>query len=120
MMTNKEIMDMYEGLYEISQKPELQFNIRISYIFAKTKNILEPFYKAIIENKDKILQQYGTSNENGSWHISNEVLKEFEQEWNHLMSIENEIELQQVKLEDFGDTRIGVELLGKILPLIKD
>ena len=39
-MKNKEIFNLYEGLHEISQDKELKFNVRISYTFAKDKNII--------------------------------------------------------------------------------
>lgn len=118
-MKNKEIFSLYEGLYELGQDKELRFGIKISYIFARNKNILEPFYNAVIETREKLLEKYGEAQENGDWHISKEKMDIFMSEWNAFMEIENFVNLDKVKIEDLEGEKIGIELMEKLLPVIE-
>lgn len=117
-MKNKDILNLYEGLYEISQNKDLKFNVKISFILAKNKNILQPLYDAIIETRRKILQKYGIGIENGDWKIPNENIPSFRKEWDEFMAIDNFICLQGISLEDIQNEKINVGLMEKLLPLI--
>ena len=118
-MKNKDIYDLYEGLYEISQDKELKFGIKVSYIFAKDKNMLQPYYDAIIETRQKILEKYGELQDNDNWHVNKEKMNIFMSEWNAFMGIENFINLEKVKIEDLEGEKISIELLEKLLPIIE-
>ena len=118
-MTNKEIFNLYEGLYELSQDKDLKFGVKISYIFAKNKNILEPFYNAIVDTRQKLLNKYGEPQDNGDWHVSKEKMDIFMNEWNAFMEIENFVNLDKVKIEDLEGEKIGIELMEKLLPIIE-
>lgn len=115
---DKDIYDLYEGLYEISQDKELKFGIRISYTFAKNKNLLQPYYDAIVDTRQKILEKYGEPQDNGDWHVNKEKMEVFMSEWNAFMEIENFVNLEQIKIEDLEGEKIGVNLMEKLLPII--
>ena len=117
-MTNKEIFNLYEGLSELSQDDNIKFSFQIGYCLAYNKNILEPFYNAITETQEKIIKKYGTKIEEG-WTVPKENLDEFQKEWSEFMSIENEILPKKVKLKDI-DTKIGLKLIDKLLPIIEE
>ena len=118
-MKNKEIFNLYEGLYEISQDKELKFGVRISYIFAKNKNILQPYYDAIIDTRQKILEKYGEPQDNGDWRVNKEKMNIFMSEWNAFMEIENFVNLEKIRIEDLNGEKIGVELMEKLLSIIE-
>lgn len=117
-MTNREIFNLYEGLCEIGIDKNLKFEIRISYIFAKAKHILEPYYKAILETRTKLLDKYGKTADNGDWIVPKENVADFTKEWDTFMGIENVIVLERIKIEDLANERLGVELTEKLLPII--
>lgn len=117
-MTNKEIFDLYEGLCEIGMDKDLKFEIRVSYIFAKAKHILEPYYKAILETRTKLLDKYGKAADNGDWIVSKENVADFTREWDTFMGIENVIVLEKIKIEDLKEEKLGIELMEKLLNLI--
>ena len=117
-MKNKDIFNLYEGLYEISQDKELKFGIRVSYTFAKNKNLLQPYYDAIIDTRQKILKKYGEPQDNGDWHVNKEKMDIFMSEWNAFMEIENFISLEKVRIEDLEGEKIGIDLMEKLLPII--
>lgn len=118
-MTNKEIFNLYEGLYELSQDRDLKFGVKISYIFAKNKNILEPFYNAIIDTRQKLLNKYGEAQENGDWHVSKEKMDIFMSEWDSFMKIDNFVAIDKINIEELSEEKIGIDLMEKLLPIIK-
>lgn len=118
-MTNKEIFNLYEGLYELSQDKDLKFGVKISYIFAKNKNILEPFYNAVIDTRQKLLNKYGEAQENGDWRVNKEKMDIFMSEWDSFMKIDNFIAIDKINIEELSEEKIGIDLMGKLLPIIK-
>ena len=117
-MKNKDIYNLYDGLCQISADKDLKFDIKTSYILAKDKHVLEPYYNAVAETRQKLLEKYGRVHDNGDWIVPKENVKEFTKEWTDFMEMENLIQLEGITLEDFKDEKIGVELMEKLLSLI--
>lgn len=118
-MKNKDIYDLYEGLAAVGQNNELKFDARTSFYLARNKNLLEPYYNAIIETRTKILDKYGKVQEDGNWFVPKDKIEEFTREWDAFMSIENIVNLQKIKIEDF-QTQINIEIMEKLLPIIEE
>ena len=68
-MKNRDIKRLYEGLCEIS---ELKFYPKTSFILAKDKLILQPYYLYINNSLKELLNKFGTFNEDSSTTILNE------------------------------------------------
>lgn len=118
-MTNKEIFNLYEGLYELSQDKDLKFGVKISYIFAKNKNILEPFYNAIIDTRQKLLNKYGEVQENGDWRITKEKMDIFMSEWDSFMKIDNFVAIDKINIKELEGEKIDIQLMEKLLSIIE-
>lgn len=118
-MTNKEIFDLYEGFVALGENKEVKLNIKASFYLARNKNLLKPYYNAIIETRSKLLDKYGEALENGNWKVPKENLKDFTKEWDAFMGITNIVDIKKIKLEDF-ESKIGIDLMEKLLPIIED
>lgn len=118
-MTNNEIIDLYEGLYEISQNPDFKLNAKTCFVLAKNKNLLQPFYDSVIEARQKLIEKYGERQEDGNWFISNEKLIEFKTEFKSLMNIQTFLTIENIALVDLENEKINLELMRKLLPIIK-
>lgn len=117
-MTNEQIVDLYEGLSEISQNKELKFNASLSFALAKNRNLLKPIYDSIMEARQKLIEKYGEQNEEG-WFIPNERIDSFKHEFEALMFTNTYVTTEDIVIEAFQDERIGTELMEKLLPIIK-
>lgn len=117
-MTNKEIINLYEGLAELYNL-KLTLNIKVKYILAKIKIEIEPLYQAIMLTRNDLIKQYSTEDES-SFTIKNGMLSQFSTEMNDLMKIETKIEVPKINLEDLDDSRISVHLIEKLLPIINN
>ena len=117
-MTNKEIIDLYEGLTELYDL-KINLNIKTKYLLAKIKVQIEPLYKAAMVTRQDLIKKYGTE-ENESLIIKNTVLPQFSIELNELMNIETNINVQKINLDELNDQRISISLIEKLLPIIND
>lgn len=117
-MTNKEIIDLYEGLAELYDV-KVNLNIKTKYLLAKIKVQIEPLYKAIMVTRQDLIKKYGTE-ENESLIIKNTVLPQFSIELDELMNIESDINVPRINLDELNDQRIGINLIEKLLPIIND
>lgn len=117
-MTNEQIVDLYEELTEISQNKDLKFKATTSFALAKNKNLIEPFYNAVIEARSKLIEKYGEKQEDG-WLIPNERLSAFKIEFESLMFTKNYIALDQILITDLDDEKLGLASMERLLPIFK-
>lgn len=118
-MTNKEIIDLYEGLEEISQDKTQIFDINIGYVLAKNKNLLAPYYDAAITSRNRLILKYGSQQEDGSITIPKDKVPIFSQELESFLGMENFVVLEQIQLKEIQNTRLSIQLIGQLLPIIK-
>jgi hypothetical protein len=118
-MKNKDIYDLYEGLTIIGQDKELKFDAKTSFYLARNKNLIEPYYNAIVETRRKLLDKYGEPEEGGNWFVPKEKVEEFTREWDSFMNIENIVNLQKISVEDFK-SQINIKIMGKLLSIIEE
>lgn len=117
-MTNGEIFKLYEGLWDICSDKDLKFKVKTSFILAKNKVLLEPYYTAIIEARTKLLKQYGEETGGEEFSIPQENIESFTHDVNILWSVENNIKIEKLKLEDLGEELINADRIEKILYMI--
>lgn len=119
-MKNSEIYDLYEGLVLLGRDKDLKFNAKISFYLAKNKNILEPLYNAIVDTRFQVLEKYGERQENGDYKVSVENMEEFTKEWDSFMNIDNIVTLNNINIDDFKDEKINIDLVEKLMPILKE
>lgn len=115
-MKNKDIFKLYEGLCKLEQ---MKFKPKTTFILTKDKLQLEPLYKIIIECQRQIWERYGDKSDDGSITIPNERIEEANKAMEDLMELDNEISLDKIGIEDFGEETISMELLEKLMNIIK-
>ena len=80
-MKNKEIIQLYEGIYELKEQ---DFGVKVGFIFAKNLITLEPYYKAIKTSQRKLWEKYGSPNEEGNLVVSKDKIPDLEKENNDI------------------------------------
>ena len=132
------ILDLDETLIHLRQKKQIvniknDINININNLKEKKNyllqfrvglfsflTLLKPFYDAISETKQKLLDKYGEPKEDGTWFVKKESIPIFTNEWNNFMDIDNFISLEKIKIEDLEEEKLGIELMEKILEIISN
>lgn len=117
-MTNEQIIDLYEGLYELGQDSEIKLKAKTCFALAKNKNLLRPFYDSAMEARQKLIEKYGEPNDDG-WFVPNDQLPKFKTEFEALMKIDSYIATDSIPIQELENEKIGLELMEKLLPIIK-
>ena len=115
-MKNKDIFKLYEGLCGLEQ---MKFKPKTTFILTKNKLQLEPLYKIIIECQRQIWEQFGEKRKDDTFFIPNEKINDATKAMEDLMNLQNEVTLDKIEINDFGDEIISIELLEKLMDIIK-
>lgn len=119
-MTNEQILNLYEGLYEISQDDNIHFDALTSFILAKNKNMIEPVYSALIETRNTLIQSYGNvSDDQGSITIPPDKISAFKIEYDTLMRKETYVNLEKINIKSLINYNIKISIMEKLLPIIE-
>ena len=116
-MKNREILSLYEGINEIKAE---EFEVKVSFAFAKNIIILEPYYKAIKQAQKTLWIKYGEANGEGDLVVPKDKIEELEKENGSLMKIENNLEVEKITLKDIEKNRLSIDNLLKIMPMINE
>ena len=117
-MTNEEIINLYEGLVEIGQNKEFKFKAALSFQLAKNKHLLKPIYESFMETQQKLVEKYADKTDEG-WLIPNEKIPSFEAELKALMMTQTYVTVDAIPTDQFEDVKLDIDLMEKILPIIK-
>ena len=117
-MTNEQILELYDGLYEICQNTELKFKVTTSFLLAKNKNLLDPLYNSICEARLKLLKKYGEERDQ-EWFVPNKNLDAFKTEFEALLKMDTFINLEEIPIKELESEKLNVELVRKLIPIIK-
>lgn len=112
-MTNKEIIQIYNGIAKLKEvNPKLK--VKTSYILAKDYKILQPLFDTIQNEQEKIFLKYGEIKEEGIY-VPNEKIENLNQELNELDLIENEINIDKIKVDDFDEEAINFNIISDLM-----
>ena len=119
-MTNTEIYTLYESLVKLSQNKELKMPAKVGYLLLKNKNLLEPYYKALMEARYGIIEKYAVTTEDGQLQVPAEKLDVANAELNDLLAMEEEgINLSKIKVDNLPDN-IELELLDNLMLILEE
>lgn len=123
-LTNKEIVNSIEALKNLSTK---ELNVKASFKIAKNIKTIDEISNIFIEEKRKLVNKYGTKDDkgnlkldyNGVAEISKENLEEWNRSYAELLEIENNIEIEKIKLSDL-DVRVSAQELLAIEYMLEE
>ena len=123
-LTNKEIVNSIEALKNLSTK---ELNVKTSFKIAKNIKTIDEISNIFIEEKRKLVSKYGIKDDKGNLKLDDngvaEIAKENLSEWNRsyeeLLEIENNIEIEKIKLSDL-DVRVSAQELLAIEYMLEE
>ena len=114
-MKNGEILNLYEALTQLTEQ---KFNVKVSYLFAKNKQVLKSDAQLIYETRQKILLEYGTVEENGDIIIPREKIDEVNQKINELMEVETHIGIDKIPLSWLDNYELSIDCIEALMPML--
>ena len=119
-MKNGEVLKLYETLSEIANDPSRKFNIRVTYIFAKNRQILRNEAAIIYNTRRQVLNEYGDIDKDGNLIIPKDKIDEINIKINDLMEMENNIQIQQMSINWLEGYELSVEETDALLPILQE
>ena len=123
-LTNKQIINSIDSLKNLSSK---ELDVKTSFIIAKNIKAIDEISDIFISEKMKLVNKYGTKDkegnlkvdDNGAVEIANNNLKEWNRSYAKLLEIENEVDIQKIKLSNL-DIKVSAQELLAIEYMIEE
>lgn len=117
-----------EKIYTIAQQLNKELADLTAYIPAKANFLMQKNINTIMEaakeidnTKINIAKNYGTLNEESQQYtIPNEKMEEVNKELKDLFSIEQDLSISTVKIDDFGNTEFTPQQMAALMFMIKE
>lgn len=119
-MTNKEILKLNETLNRLIMNRDLKFNVRVGYLFAKNRALIQQDVQLIGDIRQKILREFGTVQDNGDIVVPKEKFKAVQDKLDDLMNVEIELPLIQIPVDEFEEIELPLEDIDGLRPIIMD
>lgn len=121
-LTNRQIVDSIEAIQKLNK---LKLPVRASFRIAKTSRNLDEVLTDYNKTINKLRDEYSEKDSNGEMKVNdNKIvfrdLDGFIKASNELLDIENDVDVQQIGLDDFGEMTVEPSLLYSIDWLIDD
>ena len=89
LLTNKQIIELYELLNSLNSQTKLP--IELGFTIIHNIKILQPYYKSIMEMRERLIRENGIQTEEGHIQIPPHLINEVNQQLYSLLDIEIEI-----------------------------
>lgn len=103
ILSNKEIYNYATQLVSFFQDTTQRLPIKVNFYLQKNKNTLINLAQDIEEARINIVQTYGEPLEDGSYNVPRENIEIASKELNDLFSLEQEVTIYKVNIENFPD-----------------
>lgn len=101
-LTNTEIYSIANGLGPIANNGVMKLPIKVNFFLQKNMKLLAAAAQEIEEARLEVAKKYSTSNGEEGYYIPPENMTLAQQDINTLFSIEQELDIKTVKIDDFG------------------
>ena len=114
-----ELLNMQDALAKLSQE---KLPIKAAYWVSRVQKLIEPEVKAADEQRNVIVQKFGTEVEGGGMRIQTEKMQEFMAEMGEVLSSDISIAagLPKITLDKFGSVEIQAAVLLPLSALIEE
>lgn len=120
-LNNYEVFNYAQALNTFSNNKDLYIPVKANFIIQKNLKVLAAAGENIEKARFEIIQHYGILNEeNGQYIIPTEKIQEANNELSTLFEIEQELELNKIKLEDLGSIELTAIQMQALMFMIED
>ena len=119
-MTNEEIYTTALDLSKNVANANLHLPVKVNFYLQKNVSAIVSMAEEIEKARNEIFQKYGTADDEGNYQFANEVIDEVNHELGDLFSLEQEVPIYEIALDDFGNTELDSNQVRAISYMIKD
>lgn len=115
-LTNEQILSVNQSINDLRESKTI-LNIKVSYKLTRIKKVIQSFVDTIQQEQMKLYQKYGEQEEDRI-RVPAEKLKEFTEEFEELMKINNSIEIEPIGIDEFGDVEIDFNIMEGLMDIL--
>lgn len=120
-LNNFQIFNLAQNLLQNYNQENLYIPIKANFLINKNIKLLSEMAEEIEKARYEIIQHYGILQEDKQqYNIPEEKIIEANQEITDLFSIEQELNIQIIKLEDLGDIKLTTKQMQAIMFMIEE
>lgn len=122
ILTNEEIYLINKQLNEAFENSGQYLPAKVNFYIQKNKKKIAELAQEIEESRTQIVMNFGESSEEdeGKYFISNEKMGDFQKELNDLLSIEQEIEIKIISIEDIENLHFTFQQMESLMFMIEE
>jgi hypothetical protein len=103
-----EIVNSVEPIRELQK---VDFPVKISYKIKRLVDKLNPILETYNTKKNDLIKEYGTETDGKLGVTDPEKLPLFLEKHNELVTVEEEVDFEPIKIEELGDVKVAPEKL---------
>lgn len=108
-------------LNELTSTKEIKLPAKVGYICLKDRNLLKPYYDAILESRQKVIDEYLVIDEEGNSKVPEDKVEEANVKLVEILEMEeNDIPLQKFNINDISSESFSLEILDALMPIIEE
>lgn len=120
-LNNYQILEYFKNLKNNLEEENLYIPVKANFLIHKNMALLESAVSEIEKSRLEIAQHYGQLDEQQQqFLISSENIEEANQEITNLFSIEQNLDIKLIKLEDLGSINFTPKQMQAIMFMIED
>lgn len=121
-LTNQFILTYTEELHEtIIQDNETRYPAKVNYSIQKNYRTLMEIYKEIMQERERICQEYSTSFNDGIYEFADARLRESAQrELDDLLSLEQDVNIIKFNIDSFGNLALTAKQMDVLMFFIEE
>lgn len=120
-LTNYEILTYSQQAYELLVTPGLYIPVKANFFIQKNIQIIQRLGREIEEARLKIVQHYGSLNEETMQYVvAPERVSEAEAELYTLFSLEQDVDIKTISINDLGDINLSIQQMQMIMFMIEE
>ena len=118
---NYQIYEYAQVFNDLFEKQDLYIPVKANFVIQKNIRTITMAGSEIEEARLKIASQYGELNESqDSFIIAPDKLEKANQEIMDLFSIEQDLDIRMIKLEDLGDAELTAKQMQTLMFMIEE
>lgn len=120
-LTNQQIYSYAEALVKAYDNCNIKIPVRVNFFLQKNINTMREAALEIEAARNAIIRSYGTPSEDGAqYNFTNENLQKANEEINELLSIEQELNIHLLPLENFDNLELTYQQMSAIMFMIQE
>lgn len=118
-LTNEQILELNQSLNKL-QESKVTLNIKVSYKLARIKKVIQSYVNTIQQEQMLLYKKYGEPEGENKIRVPAEKLNEFTSELEDLMKISNNVEIESIMVNEFGNAEIDFDIMNGLMDILEE